>query len=99
VLRDETGKEVVSDKPGPPVLSVHADESGKTQRFLVVGSVWVIDVAREWRVVAALREWLDYSAEQKRHYGVTYPYELIDEIVREIGEWPDPVTLADLGKE
>jgi hypothetical protein len=56
-LRDETGKEVVADKPGPPVLSVHADESGKTQRFLVVGSVWVIDVAREWRVVAALREW------------------------------------------
>ena len=57
VLRDETATEVVSDRPGPPVLSVHADESGKSQRFLVVGSVWVVDVAKEWRIVNALREW------------------------------------------
>jgi hypothetical protein len=57
VLRDEKEKEVVADKPGPPVLSIHADESGKNQRFLVVGSVWMVDVGKEWRVVDALREW------------------------------------------
>ena len=54
LLRDETKKKVGEDKPGPPVLSVHADESGKNQRYLVVGSVWVVDIAREWRVVEAL---------------------------------------------
>jgi len=65
VRRDETRKEVGADKPGPPVLSVHADESGKSQRYLVVGSVWVVDIAREWRVVDALREW-------RREAGITW---------------------------
>src|SRR6267378_3844761 len=48
---------MVADEPGPPVINVHADESGKSQRFLVVGSVWVVDIGREWRVTFALRDW------------------------------------------
>lgn len=55
-LREDTEKEVVADKPGPPVLSVHADESGKQQHYLVIGSVWIIDVSRMWRVANTLRE-------------------------------------------
>jgi hypothetical protein len=57
-LRDETKAEVAADKPGPPVLAVYADESSKTQgRFLVIGSVWGLDVARVWRIERALQEW------------------------------------------
>ncbi len=57
-LRADRKAEMVADKPGPPVLSVHADESGKNkQRYLVVGSVWILDISKEWRVMLALREW------------------------------------------
>jgi hypothetical protein len=65
VLRDETKAQVVADKPWPPVLSIYADESSKTKhRFLVIGSVWGIDIGRVWRVVRALQEW-------KRQAGIT----------------------------
>jgi hypothetical protein len=63
---------MVADKPGPPVLSVHADESGKApNQFLVVGSVWVVDVGKMWRVVEALREW-------KRGAGITWEFKFSD---------------------
>ncbi len=52
-MRDE----IVADRPGPPAISVHADESGQGKRFLVVGSVWVLDVSQEWRLVVSLRDW------------------------------------------
>ncbi len=64
-LRDETTEQVRAEKPGPPVLSIYADESSKTQgRFLVIGSVWGLEVARMWRVVRELEEW-------KRQQGIT----------------------------
>ncbi len=44
-----------------PVSAIPPDErrteSGKSQRYLVVGSVWVLDIAKQWRVVEALRDW------------------------------------------
>lgn len=66
-LRDETKEAVVADKPGPPVLSVLADESGKTQDYLVVGSVWGVDVSRLWRVAKALGDW-------KREAGIKWEF-------------------------
>jgi hypothetical protein len=56
-LRDDTKAEMVADKPGPAVLSVYADESGKSQRYLVVGSLWVLDIAKAPRLVLDLRQW------------------------------------------
>jgi hypothetical protein len=57
-LRAETSAEVVADKPGPPVVSIFADESSQTKhRFMVIGSVWGLDVSRLWRVVRELEEW------------------------------------------
>lgn len=67
-LREETKEAVVADKPGPPVLSVYADESSKTKhRYLVVGSVWSTDVGRLWRVVLGLQDW-------KREQGITWEF-------------------------
>lgn len=31
--RDATQRKLIADRPGLPVISIHADESGKTQRF------------------------------------------------------------------
>ena len=57
-LRAETKDQVVADKPGPPIVAVHADESGKKpHRFLVVGSVWVLNIAMQPRLAQALRNW------------------------------------------
>jgi hypothetical protein len=56
-LRDDTKAEMGADKPGPPVLTVYADESGKSQHYLVVGSVWILDISKAWRVVFDLRQW------------------------------------------
>ncbi len=56
--RDEVRAEVVLDKPGPPVLSIYADESSKTKhRYLVVASVWGLDIGRVWRVPIELQAW------------------------------------------
>lgn len=61
---------MVAAKPGPPVLSVYADESSKTKhRCLVVGSVWSTDVGRLWRVALALQDW-------KREQGITWDFKL-----------------------
>jgi hypothetical protein len=44
VLQAEKRNEVLEDKPvGLPVYSVFIDEAGKTENFLIVGSVWIID--------------------------------------------------------
>lgn len=44
VLEEEKRNEAVEDKPsGLPVYSVFIDEAGKTQEFLAVGSLWIID--------------------------------------------------------
>jgi hypothetical protein len=72
VLREETKETVVADQPGPPVLSIYADESSKTKhRFVVIGSVWAIDISREWRVARALDEW-------KRRAGVTWEFKFAE---------------------
>lgn len=56
-LRRDVADEMIADKPGPPVISMYADESGKNQRHLVVGSVWIVDISKIWRIESALRDW------------------------------------------
>lgn len=52
----EVAAEIKADKPGRPGLSVYADESGRSSRFLVVGGAWIVDVSRLYRIDSALRE-------------------------------------------
>jgi hypothetical protein len=43
-LREDTKREVVEDKPeGIGLYSVYIDETGKTQDYLSVGSLWLLD--------------------------------------------------------
>ena len=72
IIRDETKAAVLADKPGPPVLTVHADESSQTgHRFTVIGSVWTLDISRVWRVARALD---DYKAE----HGIDFEFKFAD---------------------
>src|SRR5947208_11628679 len=54
-LRRDRQDDAVADKPGPPAISVYSDESGKTQPFLIVGSIWIVDPAKTWRSWAGCR--------------------------------------------
>lgn len=45
-LREDTKREVVEDKPeGLGLYSVYIDETGKTQDYLSVGSLWLLDAS------------------------------------------------------
>jgi hypothetical protein len=61
--RKDLQEEMRADKPDAPVISVYADESGRSDPFLVVGSVWSLDIQRQWRISRGLEEW-------KRSHGV-----------------------------
>ena len=55
--RQDLREEMRSDKPDVPVISIYADESGRSDQYLVVGSVWSLDIQRQWRISRGLEEW------------------------------------------
>ena len=64
VLSEEEKQKAVASKVNHPSILVYADESGKNERFLVVGSLWVIspgftDTVRE------IREWKSENLEKR----------------------------------
>lgn len=40
-----------------PVYAVYLDESGKTQQYILVGSLWILHGPETWRIAGKLREW------------------------------------------
>ena len=54
---EDVAEDMVADQPGPPMIAVHSDESGKSDRYLVVGSLWIVDVVRETGIFRRLLEW------------------------------------------
>lgn len=54
---EEVAEEMAADQPGPPMIAIHSDESGKTDRYLVVGSLWILDVVREAPLLRRLLDW------------------------------------------
>lgn len=60
VTREEREREKQrDDQPGYPTLSVYADESGKTDKYLMVGSLWFLaglDVTELGQAITAWRE-------------------------------------------
>jgi hypothetical protein len=55
-LSDEERERAVRDA-AYPVFAIYADESGKTQDNLVVGSMWVLRSEETLRLMKALRDW------------------------------------------
>lgn len=60
VLEDEIREEVIDDKPeGLGMYSIYIDETGKTQDFLSVGSMWIVDGFVTFRANLKIKEWVD----------------------------------------
>ncbi|MFD2937707.1 DUF3800 domain-containing protein [Spirosoma flavum] len=66
-LDEDIRKEVVEDRPGDlGVYTVYVDEAGKTQEFISVGSLWLLDAGSE--VISRQREIEDWvKAKGIRH--------------------------------
>ncbi len=56
-LDEEQRKKYKPIDPDVPAVSVYADESGKNQDYLVVGSVWVLVPSEEYRLYKEMRDW------------------------------------------
>lgn len=51
----------IDDQPPLPTLTVYSDESGKTENFLIVGSVWFLRGEDVANVSSALEEWRQHN--------------------------------------
>ncbi|MBL8026595.1 MAG: DUF3800 domain-containing protein, partial [Fibrobacteres bacterium] len=56
-LSEEEAKRIIETKPDYPVYTVFADESGKTDKYLIVGSVWALDNKMLTAVTRQYYEW------------------------------------------
>lgn len=45
-LSERVKEEQVADRPGPPVVQVFCDESGKNKQYLIVAGVWAVNSMR-----------------------------------------------------
>lgn len=57
VLEDSKKQEVKDDKPNYPLYAVYIDETGKTQTFVSVGSLWITDVSSAFFAFFKLQQW------------------------------------------
>jgi hypothetical protein len=56
-LDDDERVKQVEDQPGAPLVSVFCDESGKNQNYLLIGSVWINDPYRVFKIYQSLTDW------------------------------------------
>jgi len=58
VLEKEKKQEAIEDKPDYPLYTIYIDETGKTQEYLSVGSLWLTDPKSAVFASFELREWM-----------------------------------------
>lgn len=59
-LAEEKMNEAIEEKPtGMPMYSVYIDETGKTQKYLSVGSLWVVDGYQTFESTNRLNKWIE----------------------------------------
>ncbi len=60
VLAEEMREEAIEEKPiDLPMYSVYIDETGKTQDYLSVGSLWIVDGFKSFQASREIKEWLE----------------------------------------
>lgn len=68
-LADEEREKAIEKSASYPVFAVYADESGKTQNNLIVGSLWVLHGPETWRLSNEIREWrAEHSFTKEFHF-------------------------------
>ena len=72
VLEEDMKNEAIEQKPsGLPHFSIYIDEAGKTQQYISVGSLWVIDGPSTFTATNQLREW-------KKNKNIDYEFHFKD---------------------
>lgn len=62
VLAEEMREEAIEEKPeGLPMFSVYVDETGKTQDYISVGSLWIVDGFKSFQASRRINEWLELN--------------------------------------
>ena len=62
VLAENMREEAIDEKPeGLPMYSVYIDETGKTQDYLSVGSLWIVDGYTSFQASRAIKEWIEQN--------------------------------------
>ncbi len=61
-LEEKMEAEVIQDAAPRRVVNVYADETGKTQKFVIVASVWVLSGRAVYSITKAITEWQGGSA-------------------------------------
>ena len=60
VLAGEMREEAIEEKPeGLQMYSIYIDETGKTQEYLSVGSIWIVDGMKSYQASREIRDWLE----------------------------------------
>lgn len=68
VLSEEKKKEAIEEKPVDlPIYYVHLDETGKTQDYLSIGSLWVFDGRKSFISTNKIKSW-------KREMNIEYEF-------------------------
>lgn len=53
--------QIISDSPPPSIIRVFADETGKTQDYVIVSSVWVLNGRAVYTLDRAISDWKETS--------------------------------------
>lgn len=62
VLEGEMREEAIEEKPDNlPMYSIYIDETGKTQDFLSIGSLWVVDGYKSFLAIGEIKNWLELN--------------------------------------
>src|SRR5262249_48908241 len=56
-LEEHERERAIQQRPGHPVFSVYADESGKTGTHLIIGSLWFAHGPETFTLAQEIREW------------------------------------------
>jgi hypothetical protein len=62
--KEEKEKEFqIENKPEMPIIYIYADETGKNDDYVIVGSLWILDEKRNGEIAFGLNKWLKKKKE------------------------------------
>ncbi|UQX52297.1 DUF3800 domain-containing protein [Cytobacillus pseudoceanisediminis] len=58
-LAEEESEYQIATKPALPIVHIYADETGKTDEYLIVGGFWILDDLRNGQIKKGLIDWIN----------------------------------------
>lgn len=63
-LADEEAEFQIATKPALPILHIYADETGKTDDYVIVGAFWILDDRRNGEIKKQLISWINEAKDK-----------------------------------